>query len=59
MSRTKKPTAGMIQGRLLAVKQLVYATGEAMPTHAAELRRETNELIEDIMADVGKLGAAK
>jgi hypothetical protein len=51
MSR-RTPTIADVVGRLMAVKLMVRGMGDAMPTLAAEMRREACESLDDIIHDL-------
>lgn len=53
--RPRRPEPADIAARLTSVKLMVGGTKDAMPTLAAELRREACETIDDIIQDLGKL----
>ena len=52
----KKIDSKDIIGQLAAVKGMVRELRDAMPGHAAALRREIGECLDEAMADIGKLG---
>lgn len=56
MTRRSRPTADDITASLLAVKLIVRGMKDAMPTLAAEMRREACERIDDIIQDMGSFG---
>lgn len=55
MPRAPKPTLADISTRLRAVKLMVAGMKDAMPTLAAEMRREACESLDDIIADLPAL----
>ena len=52
MARKARATADQIVARLLGVKVLIREMGGAMPSRAAELRREACEELDDLMKEV-------
>lgn len=52
MNRKTRPTDAEIIRRLAAVKVMISGIKDAMPTMAAELRREACESIDDIIQDL-------
>jgi hypothetical protein len=50
--RRRKPDADTIVQRLVAIKMMVAGMKDAMPTAAAELRREACEAIDDLIGEV-------
>lgn len=55
MGRSRKPNTADIAARLMAVKLMVRGLSGAMPTLAAEMRREACECIDDIIEDLAKI----
>lgn len=59
MGRRSTPTIDEITASLKAVQLMVRGSGGAMPTLAAEMRREACERIDDVIDDLGALQARK
>lgn len=55
MARQRKPDKSDIAARLLAVKMMVRGLSHAMPSLAAEMRREACESIDDIITDLAQI----
>lgn len=55
MSRQRRPTPADITASLTAVKLLVKGMNGAMPSLAAELRRDACERIDDLIDDIGRM----
>ncbi len=51
----RRPTSADIVASLTAVKLLIKGLSGAMPTLAAEMRREACERIDDIIDDIGRM----
>jgi len=51
----RRPTPADIVASLMAVKLLIKGMSGAMPTLAAEMRREAVERIDDVIDDIGRL----
>lgn len=49
---SKKPDFASIRLRLAAVKQNISQMGDAMPTMAKELRRDSREILDDIILEL-------
>lgn len=52
MTRKKRPADAEIVRRLIAVKMMVTGIKDAMPTTAAELRREACETLDDMIGEL-------
>ena len=52
MTKLHRPTSAEIVRRLIAVKAAIQGMKDAMPTLAAELRRESCEEIDDLIKDI-------
>lgn len=55
MPRARQPTAADITASLMAVKLLVRGMKDAMPSLAAEMRREACERLDDVITDIGRM----
>lgn len=55
MTRQRRPTPSDITASLTAVKLLVKGMNGAMPSLAAELRRDACERIDDLIDDIGRM----
>lgn len=53
--KSRRPTPDEIVASVTAVKLLVRGMNGAMPTLAAEMRREACERIDDIIDDIGRM----
>ena len=58
MSKTKRPTDGDLIRRLVDLKMMVAGLKDAMPTLAAQIRREACEEIEDLSGDLRRGASA-
>ncbi len=52
MARSKRPTDAEIVRRLAAVTLMVAGMADALPTAAAELRREAKESLRDLIDEL-------
>lgn len=53
--KSRRPTPADITASLTAVKLLVKGMNGAMPSLAAELRRDACERIDDLIDDIGRM----
>lgn len=51
----RRPTPADVVASLSAVKLLIKGMNGAMPTLAAEMRREAVERIDDVIEDIGRM----
>lgn len=56
MTRRTHPSPADITASLTAVKLLIKGMNGAMPTLAAELRRDACERLDDAITDIGRMG---
>lgn len=52
MANRKRVDAGSLATRLIAAKRMIAGTKDAMPTMAAELRREACETIDEVIEEL-------
>lgn len=55
MTRKSRPAPADIAASLTAVKLLIKGMNGAMPSLAAELRRDACERIDDLIDDIGRM----
>tara|TARA_R110000787_G_scaffold208846_8_gene318925 strand:- start:14677 stop:14850 length:174 start_codon:yes stop_codon:yes gene_type:complete len=56
VTRRTHPSPADITASLTAVKLLIKGMNGAMPTLAAELRRDACERLDDAITDIGRMG---
>lgn len=55
MTRSRSPSKADIVASLIAVRLLIKGMNGAMPSLAAEIRRDACERIDDIITDIGNM----